>query len=1113
MRRNTVVIGFFCLLGGVAVSKAVSSPPDVEGWDYAPDEIIVKFKARPTQNYAVQAWSKTLPGRATPLFRGFRRQNRHHTSIQATQQGFSTPSSSRQRRAPKNVVVPDLSRLYRVQVDGAAGEDLLETLTIYQADPDVEYAELNYRARLCYIPNDPNYPQQWALSKIQAASAWDIHTGDTDVVVAVIDTGVNFEHRDLEGNLWVNTAEQNGTAGIDDDGNGYVDDISGYDFANDDGDPSDDHSHGSHVIGTIAARGDNSYDMAGICWDVTVMPIKALDPDTLGAVSGISEAVYYAVANGADVISNSWGMNPPSQALRESFEYAYSQGVICVAAAGNDNRTNPFYPAAYSQVISVGASNANDRRANFSNHGSWVDLFAPGQDILSLVYWGQRGVWPMSGTSMACPHVAGSVALMLAINPYLSFSQVRQALMDSSDLIEKKTQEGRRGQSPAVTGLKRLNLHQALTAVLPQQGRIHLDRDIYGLNQTIAVQVTDANGPEGVVCVADLRTTAGDQERLVLLPDSATLGVYRGVMSTQSGPPQPDDGFLQVTDGDTIQAEYQDITTENHISRDTALVDGQSPQLLNLLVVGAESPHPRIELEASEPVWARLAYGSASETNPDPNFVQSILFKTEHILEVPTVLPETTYALTVTLTDEAGNSQVLEGHEFTTGQDPVHIYVPDDYATIQAGLDHCWPHGTVWIADDTYTGPGNRDLDCRGKPITVRSVNGPESCIIDCQGAEGRLHRGFYFHRRETPATVLDGIQIKGGYQVEHHSNGTLARGGGILCNGASPTIRNCILRDNTAYLGGGIHAYQGSSPIVTNCVFERNRATNRGAGMWCDGCPQLTDCRFHENVGNSYFGGLYVNNFEDPENDCTVLTRCIFLRNTTRYGGGAAGFASGRVILKDCRFSGNNTDLGERGRGGALHVSFCNLRVENSLFVGNGSGESGGAFFSYHGQNRFFNCTFAENRSPLGRSAFLHQYTEDPAVIDIRSCILWNGGGEFAGEGVVDIRSSYSCVQGGYPGIGNIDLDPLFVKPGVSESVGGRGRVPQTTWVEGDYHLQSQTGHWDSAGAIWIRDERTSPCIDAGDPAADFSAEPEPHGSRINMGAYGGTIEASLSK
>lgn len=325
--------------------------------------------------------------------------------------------------------------------------------------PEVEYVEPNWIIKVnpkidSTAVNDPSFAQQWGLQNtgknsggwfssgkkgedVNAIKAWDITKGNRDIVVAVIDTGIDYRHPDLKENLWVNEAELNGTEGVDDDGNGYVDDTYGYDFANNDGDPMDGHSHGTHCSGVIGAA-HNSQGVRGVMANVKLMGIKFLSDSGSGETIGAIKAIEYAVKNGAHITSNSWGGGEKSEALKEAIKAAYDAGTMFVAAAGNErnnNDTKPTYPAAYKVdgIITVGAMDGKGNKASFSNYGKTsVHVFAPGTNILSTVKNGRYQ--KMSGTSMATPFVSGVLGLLLSHEEGMSIDEAKERLMESTIL-------------------------------------------------------------------------------------------------------------------------------------------------------------------------------------------------------------------------------------------------------------------------------------------------------------------------------------------------------------------------------------------------------------------------------------------------------------------------------------------------------------------------------------------------------------------------------------------------------------------------------------------------------------------------------------------------------
>lgn len=320
------------------------------------------------------------------------------------------------------------------------GQDPNVALQTLQANAAVEYAEPNYIVTAFATPNDPNLARQYHLTQssdvdIDATEAWDLQTG-TDIVVAVIDTGVDYNHPDLRNNIWTNSGEVAGN-GRDDDGNGFIDDVQGWDFVNNDNSPLDDSQHGTHVAGIIAAEGNNGTGGSGVNWKARIMPLKFMGANGSGSTAAAIRAIQYAVANGARVSNNSWGGGATSQALRDAIAAANARGHIFVAAAGNDGRNNdtsPTYPASYDlpNVISVAASTASDGLATFSNFGARaVHVAAPGQSIFSTVPNG--GYATLSGTSMAAPVVTGVVALMIASNSSATPTQIRNNIMSTTD--------------------------------------------------------------------------------------------------------------------------------------------------------------------------------------------------------------------------------------------------------------------------------------------------------------------------------------------------------------------------------------------------------------------------------------------------------------------------------------------------------------------------------------------------------------------------------------------------------------------------------------------------------------------------------------------------------
>ena len=394
----------------------------------------------------------------------------------------------RKARPPKQTKEPDLFPIYRLKTD----KDVQETCRNLKQDPDVEYAEPNYIMKACMVPNDPyylssnswgqGYDDLWGLKRIQCEQAWDISQGE-GVVVAVIDTGVDYNHTDLWDNIWVNPAvvpdrNNDGKIDLNDcdlngdhiiEPNEIIDNMFGWDFVGvdcnnpvQDNDPMDGFGHGTHCAGTIAAVGNNNIGIIGVAPKAKIMMLKGLDDNGSGSDSNLADCIQYAIDNSADVLSCSWGGYGTSQILADAINYAHNQGCVIVAAAGNDHKDltdMKFFPANLPDVITVSAFDQDDQRCTFSNYGTKIDVGAPGggkalhSNILSLLapnsylaryYAGQyddlgsayiigTDYLRIEGTSMACPHVAGVAALIRSHHPEFTNEDIRWAIKVSAD--------------------------------------------------------------------------------------------------------------------------------------------------------------------------------------------------------------------------------------------------------------------------------------------------------------------------------------------------------------------------------------------------------------------------------------------------------------------------------------------------------------------------------------------------------------------------------------------------------------------------------------------------------------------------------------------------------
>lgn len=439
---QTTIRGFALALSWAALASGVvaqGQPPHLV--EHAPGRVMVLVDADTNKSGALDA-------------------NESFAGVEASLRG--TVSRAVGLTASLQVLVVDLPPGMTVEAALAANWKA--------ADARLIAVEPDYVVTASVQPNDPGFPQLWGLRNaadhdIDADEAWDRSTGSS-VLVAVVDTGIDYNHLDLRTNMWRNPGEVPGDR-IDNDGNGYIDDVHGVNIIGPNrGDPMDDMWHGTHIAGTIGAKGNNGIGVVGVCWNIRLMACKFLNAGGSGYTSDAVTAIQYAVNQGARIINNSWGGSGYNDSLRAAISAAGDRGVLVVCAAGNDRRDTdivPNYPSGYNlnNIVSVAATTSSDTRAFFSNWGlSSVDLGAPGLDVLSTAPNGSYRL--ASGTSMASPHVAGTGALLWSVDSALPLATVRQRLIETGDPVAAL-------RGITVSG-RRLNARHALDGIGPRMG-------------------------------------------------------------------------------------------------------------------------------------------------------------------------------------------------------------------------------------------------------------------------------------------------------------------------------------------------------------------------------------------------------------------------------------------------------------------------------------------------------------------------------------------------------------------------------------------------------------------------------------------------------------------
>src|SRR5262245_13016115 len=495
---------------------------------HVPDEVLVRLKAGLPPGLAARSLA-AVPARATRRFRM-------------------------------------IEHLYHVKL--APGMSVRQALRVFRRDPNIIYAEPNFIIEALGTPNDPGFPSQWSLSNIGqtggvpgadigVVGAWNLTTGASDVVVAVIDTGVDYTHPDLAANIFRNLGDCNGD-GIDNDGNGYVDDCHGINAITGSGDPMDDDNHGTHVAGTIGAVGNNVVGVTGVAWTVTILPCKFLDATGSGDAAGAVACLDYVAAmkdRGVNIVasSNSWGGGLFSQALADASEAQLQRAILFTTAAGNSASNNDVlrsYPCAYefANIVCVAATDDHDLLADFSNHGRHtVHVGAPGVNILSTTIG--NTYQSFGGTSMATPHVSGVAALLAAQDPTRDWRAVKNLILAGGEI--------RPSLADMVTG-RRLNALGSLTCTgAPVLSRLHPigPKVSVGVGATVVVAALNINcaDPAGPVSV----TVNPNGDVLTLMDDG--LGSDQvagdGVYTARWAPPAGGTYDLNFPDGSVVRVE------------------------------------------------------------------------------------------------------------------------------------------------------------------------------------------------------------------------------------------------------------------------------------------------------------------------------------------------------------------------------------------------------------------------------------------------------------------------------------------------------------------------------------------------------------------------------
>ncbi len=1003
-----------------AAGEAASTPPPPDDvppavdWTrpHEPNTLLVSFK---------QASDAVVPERAGQRGRGAGSKRTSTASAATTlaetvRAGIHATCGTTKVRSCQTIPVD--------VVEVPAGRDLQAVAALYAARPEVDFVEPNYIHHANALPNDPSLGSLWGMhntgqtggtidADIDAVEAWNIATGSPDIIVGVIDTGVDYNHPELAGNMWTNPAELNGTAGVDDDANGIVDDIYGARWVSGNGlptsgNPYDDHYHGTHCAGTIGAAGNNSLGVVGVNWNVRIMALKFLNAGGSGSTADAISAVEYAVAKGAHLTSNSWGGGGYSQALKNAIDAAGAAGQLFVAAAGNyswNTDVTPFYPTAYSSptIISVAATDHNDLRASFSNYGATtVDLGAPGVAIVSTSPGGAYRT--LNGTSMACPHVSGVVALLLSRDPTLAPLALKQMILDSVDPIASMN-------GITVSG-GRLNAANALALVNPWLSFAPTSGALApGQSTVIDVTASAAGLAPGFVDSRVIRVASGDP----LGPLDIPVGIAVGTCSLDS---DCDDG-LQCNGAETcgvsgVCQPGTPIACDDGVACTTDTCVEATGGCDH--VPDDAACHNGIFCDGVEVCDAALGCLAGAPTNCDDGLACSIdtcneaAAACDHLPDTPDCITGPVWYVNDDAT--GSNNGTSWANAFNLLQDALAVAAYGDQVWVAGGTYKPDQGGgkipgdinaTFDLADGvalrghfggTETLPSERNMLDMADPLRASVLSGE----IGAGGTADNSWRVVTATQLSDRA-VLESFTITAAFGRSGMWPGSLA--GGLLVDQGNPTISNCTFTANEGRYGGGVGINFGS-PTFTNCTFSGNLVGDDGAGIFnYYASPVLIGCRFLGNLADGYGGGMA------EWGGTSTLTDCSFIGNTVptfgTAGGGLSVVQIGQPTITNCLFAGNTAPLG----GGIANLSGFPT-VTNCTVVANSATNALGGVY---GAATVANCVVWANTSPCATCTTESKQISALATINYSNIEGWTG------------------LLGG---VGNIGADPLFVASAV---------------------------------------------------------------------------------
>ena len=985
---------------------------------------------------------------------------------------------------------------FQISSKARTGEEVLKIAQEFDAEDFIEWAfpNLAFQPRLNnqldtaepnrVEPNDVYFNNQWHLDQIRAPEAWAYTTGDPNIIIAVIDGGVEINHPDLVDNIWTNQNEIPGN-GIDDDGNGQIDDIHGWDFFNDQNDvnPLYDDAHGTACAGLVAAKGNNNLGVVGVAWNCTVMPIRISQGDNFVSDTAIATAFRYAAISGADILSNSWGgtadvpiiysairdITQPDGIGREG------KGCLVFVASGNWLNGGPVtYPAKYQETVAIGAIDQRDIVWKYSGSGPELDFVVPSGDAglngniwttdITGAYGYNNRDWKildytdkMGGTSGACPIAAGVAALVLSAEPNLSNNDIVCIMSNCARDLGPSGWDEKYGYGC-------LDARELMSRVMyPRELNIFVDDN-----------APDDPGP-GNPLISDPMEDGSPEHPFDSIKKAIDYAVYKDTVIVLPGEYTGNGNY-------NIDFSKKVITVRSQDGAGSCIIDCQNNGQ-GFLFQQKEGNHSIID-------GFTIINGKA-----DKGGGINILYSN------PTIL-------NCILT---GNTARWGGGIYNSSSNPTIkscslIGNSADYDG--AGIYN--NNTSLIMSDCNLVGniASNRGggLYSSQSAVLLENSSFTENSAIHGGGIYNSLSESYFINCAFTKNSVEyygGGIYNNNGdpviYECTFTQNYSQRDGAGIYNAKGDSILIYCDFTGNSAQLnGGGINTQNGLT-YLAECVFTQNSAKVFGGGLYCNnnGLLGIEFCTFIENSANDSGGGMY-------NLTSTIINSCSFTKNSSdKMGGGV--FNCSDSLLINCNYERNNSNYG-----GGLYNYSGHSAIYYSSFTENSADSHGGGMYNNGSKSNTLNCIFFRNTANLGGGEFGNAgnpiitnctFFENTGGIyqegyncKIYNSIIWNNDLNLQGY----IYTYYSNIRGGWTfntPIGALDTDPLFADP-----------------ENGDFHLKSEAGRWDPVNKVWVQDDVTSPCVDSGNRTDSVAGEVWPHGNRVNMGAYGGTPDASLS-